>query len=143
MAATGQRGISLRLLQGLVDGGKDKGRAKETLCFSLHRLLIYLCPIRGNPCSGRFWRLKLQTRQFVQSGFITLAIGPTSEPAKMSHLKLTAPPEPGQTDTRGQCCNRVQAPELFHSQATVSSKQTHSLQKIGETGKIIQVMGMN
>lgn len=53
VAATGQRGISLLLLQGLVDGGKDKGWAKEMLCLSLHGLLIYLCPILGNPCSRR------------------------------------------------------------------------------------------
>lgn len=53
VAATGQRSISLLLLQGLVDGGKDKGWAKEMLCLSLHWLLIYLCPILGNPCSRR------------------------------------------------------------------------------------------
>lgn len=51
VAATGHRGISLILLQDLVDGGKDKGWAKKMLCFSLHGLLIYLCPILGNPCS--------------------------------------------------------------------------------------------
>lgn len=35
------------------DSGKDKGWAKEMLCLSLHWLLIYLCPIPGNPRSGR------------------------------------------------------------------------------------------
>lgn len=34
-----------------VDGGKDKGWVKEMLLLSLHGLLIYLCPILGNPCS--------------------------------------------------------------------------------------------
>lgn len=32
---------------------EDKGWAKEMLCLSLHGLLIYLCPILGNPCSRR------------------------------------------------------------------------------------------
>lgn len=69
----------------LVDGGKDKEWAKEMLCLSLHWLLIYLCPILGNPCSRRL-EGKASTRQFVQSGFITLD-RTTNEPAKMSHLK--------------------------------------------------------
>lgn len=48
------REVSLSLsFKAWVDGGKDKGWAKEMLCLSLHWLLIYLCPILGNPCSRR------------------------------------------------------------------------------------------
>lgn len=52
-AATGQRSIFPFSSKALVDGGKDKGWAKEMLCLSLHWLLIYLCPILGNPRSRR------------------------------------------------------------------------------------------
>lgn len=61
----------------------------------------------------------------------------------MSHLKLRQQPEPSQTDTRGQYCNRVEVAPLILHQTTVSLKQTQTLQKIGVTGKIIQVMEMN
>lgn len=62
----------------------------------------------------------------------------------MSHLKLTQQAGPGQTDTRGQYCNRIQRPlPLFPCQTTVSLKQTQTLQRTGETGKIIQVTEMN
>lgn len=116
VAATGQRSISPFLLQGLLNEGKDKGWAKEMLCLSLHWLLIYLCPILAIPAPG-IWRLKLQTRQFVQSGFITLD-RTTNEPTKMSHFTLTGQPDLLETDTRGQYCSRV------HSQTTGNLKQT-------------------
>jgi len=47
------REVYLLFLQDLVEGGKDKGWAKETLRLSLHWVLIYLCPIPGNPCYRR------------------------------------------------------------------------------------------
>lgn len=50
-SATGQRSTSPSPPR--LEGGKDKGRAIKTLCLSLHRLLIYLCSIPGNPCCGR------------------------------------------------------------------------------------------